>query len=317
MCKKSRVIIDTDIGSDIDDAMAIALAMNLPELHIEGITTVYGDVDLRAKLTRKLLMLGGRDDISVYAGIEQPLLRNREVWMAGHEGDGVLDKCEDLAYEKKHAVDFMIETILNAPNEITIIAIAPLTNLAAAIIREPKIITQVKEIVLMGGVTRLGANGTTLDRYIEHNVSSDPEAASVVFQSGAPITMVGLDVTTQVTISKKERDMLNASNTPLSRAIVTMLDKWFAFIKEDFTLMHDPLTVSLLVNRDLVQTEKMDVSVQYDQRAGTGQTVGMPNANGNVDVCLEVNSKAFLQLFCSTLIGSEEGGVAQNIGNNK
>ena len=297
-----RIIIDTDIGSDIDDAIALAFAMKRSDIKIEGVTAAYGNADLRAKLAKKLLMLGNRDDVKVYAGIDQPLLRNREVWVTGYEGVGVFDEDENLAYEAKHAVDFIIDTVLSAPNEITLVPIAPLTNIAAAMIREPKIIKQVKQIVLMGGVTRLGKNADKLDRYVEHNVTSDPEAAAVVFQSGAPITMVGLDVTTQVIIKKSVRDALIASNTPLNNAIVAMLDRWFDVIKKDFTLMHDPLTVAIIANRDLVKTKKMDISVQYDQRSGTGQTIGIPNDSGNVDVCLEVNSEAFIKLLLETLL---------------
>ncbi len=299
---QDRVIIDTDIGSDIDDAMALALASRSKEIVIEGITTVYGDVDLRAKLSRKLLHIGDRDDVAVYAGINQPLLHNRDIWMAGHEGEGVLTEDDQITYEKEHGVDFIIDTIMQNSGEITIVAIGPLTNIAAAIVREPRIVEHVKEIILMGGVTRLGVNALTLPKN-EHNIRCDPEAASLVFRSGAPIVMVGLDVTYQVTIDKSDRDRLMATGEPLNLLLVKQLDRWLEFIEEDVTLMHDPLAVSLLIDRSIVRTERMKVHVDYDHRQLTGQTVALPDEHGNVDVCLEVDSEKFRRILLERLLG--------------
>jgi purine nucleosidase len=297
----NRIIIDTDIGSDIDDAMAIALAIRSKEVTIEGVTTVYGNVDLRAKLAKKLLQLGGRDDVKVFAGINHPLLQNRDIWMAGHEGEGVLTDYDGVTYESGHAVDFIIETIMGNPGEVTLIPIGPLTNIAAAIIREPKIIENVKEIVLMGGVTRLGDNALELPKD-EHNIRCDPEAASLVFRSGAPIVMVGLDVTNKVTIDRIDRDQLEASKDPLNLALVKQLDLWFDFIQENSTKMHDPLTVSIMIDRSIVTTEKMNVQVDYDHRQMTGQTIALPDQNGKVEVCLEVDSKKFTSILLERLL---------------
>lgn len=295
-----KVIIDTDIGSDIDDAMALALAIKSFEIEIKGITTVYGDVDLRARLAKKLLDLGDCPNIGVYAGIEKPLLRERDVWMAGHEGDGVLDEGEIISYESQHAVDFIIDTIMNAPGEVTLIPIGPLTNIATAIIREPRIADNVKEIILMGGVTRLSKDSLHLP-ITEHNIHSDPEAASVVFNSSAAITMVGVDVTHQVTIGREHQRQLENS-TPLNNAIAKQMEKWFDFIEEDITLMHDPLTVSLLLDRNLVKTAKGTISVIYDHRHPTGQTLFTLDQAGNVEVCLEVESEQFLNLLMHKLL---------------
>lgn len=317
-----RVIIDTDIGSDIDDAIALALAMKSPEMHIEGVTTVYGNTALRAKLAKKLLLIGGCDDIRVYQGIEKPLLGNRPVWMAGHEGDGVLSDYEDIEYESGHAVDFIIKTIMSSPNEITLIPIGPLTNIAAAMIREPGIAKQAKEIVLMGGVTRLGINGAGLNRHLEHNITSDPEAASVVFRSAANITMVGLDVTSKVRLYKKERDRLSANASPLRSVLTQMLDRWFRYIGEDFTLMHDALAIAVVINPQLVKTRKMSILVDYSNIHPSGQTIGIPmedengkpltsnggetteitSESGAVNVCLDVNKEVFMEMLIQRLL---------------
>ncbi|CAH0119777.1 Pyrimidine-specific ribonucleoside hydrolase RihB [Paenibacillus sp. CECT 9249] len=297
----NRVIIDTDIGSDIDDAMAIALAMRSPEITIEGITTVYGDAHLRARMVAKMLQYGGRQDVPVFAGIDRPLLHNREVWMAGHEGVGLIEESEELLYEDKHAVDFIVETVMANPGQITLIPIGPLTNIAASIVREPRIARNVKEIILMGGVARLGDNGADI-RHVEHNIVSDPESASLVFRSGAPIVMVGLDVTLKVVISERERRQLLESGDSLNVALAGMMERWFQYNNEDFTFMHDPLTVALVIDRSLVKTKKMKVNVEYDHRLKTGQTIAVQAEDANVDICLDVDPDRMVKLLMERLL---------------
>jgi purine nucleosidase len=297
----SRIILDTDIGTDVDDAMALALAMKAPEITIEGVTTVYGDVKLRAKLAKKLLQLGNRKDVSVYAGIVHPLLHNREIWWPGHEGEGVLSDDEKVDYESTHAVDFIIETIMKNPGKITLVPIGPLTNIAAAIIREPKIVKNVKEIVLMGGVTRLADNAVELPQ-IEHNIKCDPEAASLVFSCDAPIVMVGLDVTKKVTITREDNERLATSGKPLNEALSKLVERWLDVTQRDWCVMHDPLAVSLLIDRSLVETRKMKVHVEYDHRHPTGQTVATLTEDGNVEVCLGVENERFISLLLERLL---------------
>lgn len=298
-----RIIIDTDIGSDVDDAMALALAMRSPELLIEGVTTVYGDVEVRAQLAAELLYLGNRSDVKVYKGLEKTILQNREVWWAGHEGDGVLDSGKNYQIEKMHAVDFIIETIMENPGEITLVPIGPLTNIAAAIIREPKVAKNVKQIIMMAGVTRLGDNALSLP-YIEHNIKCDPEAAYVVFGSVAPITMVGLDVTMKVLIDNDDKNKLEESGDPLNLALAKLIETWFDFTKKDHSAMHDPLAIALLLDPTLVKTEKAKVSIEYDHRPITGQTIAISDVHGNVDVCIDVESEKFNKLLLERLLQS-------------
>jgi purine nucleosidase len=296
----TRIILDTDIATDVDDAMALALAMRSPELRLEGVTTVYGDVNLRARLAKKLLHLGGRSEVPVYAGIAKPLLQNREVWWPGHEGEGVLGD-EVIPFENGHAVDFLIDSVMSNPGEITLVPIGPLTNIAAAIIREPRLADNVKEIVLMGGVTRLGDNGAELP-VIEHNIKSDPEAASLVFSCGAPIVMVGLDVTMKVRVTREEAGRLESSGDPLNAALSKLITRWLDVIHLDWTAMHDPLAVSLLIDRTLAQTKKMNVRVEYDHRHPSGQTIAVQDSDGHVDVCLDVDAPRFVRLLMDRLI---------------
>jgi purine nucleosidase len=301
--KIRRIIIDTDIGSDPDDAVALALAMRSPELFIEGITTVYGDVDLRARLAKKMLCLGGFGEVPIYTGISQSLLRNRDVWWGGHEGEGILEGDEPTE-SSGHAVDFIVDTVMNNPGQITLVAIGPLANIATALIREPAIADNVKEILMMGGVTRLGENGKGLP-VLEHNIKCDPEAASIVFSSGAPIVMVGLDVTMNVIIERHNINRLSSSNQPLNLVVSKLLEKWLDICERDYTAMHDPLAVSYLIDKSILQTERMKVTVDYDHRQPSGMTIAVPSDNGNVQVCLGVNAEQFIKLLMNRLIGKE------------
>lgn len=294
------IILDTDIATDVDDALALALAMRSSEIDLKGVTTVYGDVQLRARLAKKLLEYGDRGEVPVFAGIDRPLLRNREVWWAGHEGNGVLEDDETLQVEKKHAIDYIIETVMACPGEITLVPIGPLTNIAAALIKEPRLAENAKQIILMGGVTRLADNALELPP-IEHNIKSDPEAASVLFGSGASIVMVGLDVTMKVRIHRAEQQLLVQSSDPLRHALGTMVGQWLEVIKQDWTAMHDPLAVSLLIDRSIVRTKRMKVTIDYDHRHPTGQTVAVRDEKGNVEVALDVNSKKFLSTLMKRL----------------
>ncbi|MFC4776171.1 nucleoside hydrolase [Paenibacillus sp. GCM10023252] len=307
----TRIILDTDIGTDVDDAMALALAMRSPELQLEGVTTVYGDVHLRARMAAKLLQLGGRSDVRVMAGIQQPLLHNRKIWWPGYEGVGVIEEDETIAYDSQHAVDFIIDTILSNPGEITLVPIGPLTNIAVAIIREPRIVSRVREVVMMGGVTRLGDNGRELP-HLEHNIKCDPESASLVFRSGMPIVMAGLDVTNKVLIGRDDIERLRATGTALNAALVSLLTTFFNTWNMDESRMHDPLAVSILLDRTLVQTERMKVTVEYDHREafdtegyvmdrGSGQTVAIRDESGQVDVCLDVDGKRMMSVLMERL----------------
>lgn len=295
----TAIIIDTDIGTDFDDAMAISLAMYAPGLDIKGITTVYGNTSIRAQLAKKLTQLGRCANIPIYAGLEQTLLLNRQIAWIGHEGEGVLDE-EEVVYESGSAVDFIISTVMENPGQITLVPIGPLTNIAAAIIHEPRIIQNVKEIVMMGGYARTGA----LPEFVnpcDWNIICDPEAASVVFRSGIPITMVGLDVTYWVSVSRDEFKRQLAMDNPLHNALHELLQRWLAHLNKETAFMHDPLTVAVVMDRSIVTTKKMRIEVEYDQRQKAGTTIATPDDHGNVDVCCEVDIERFKKLLFSTI----------------
>lgn len=292
--KLAKIIIDTDIGTNPDDALAIALAVNSPEINIKGITIVYGDVETRGKIAKEITLLANKD-IDIYLGIEKPLLRQRKVFWSGIEGKEV-NINKEINFKKMHAVNYIIKTIMNNPGEITLVTIGPLTNIAASIILEPKIIENIKEIIMMAGAVHLASNKNTLEKY-EHNISSDPEAASIVFNSGIKITMVGLDVTRQVSLTKSEKNYMFNKNIPLVNLISQMLDNHMNYLKRDYFYLSDSIAMSLLIDSKIVRTEKMEVTINYDGKIKSGKTNAKKTELGNVDVALEIDKTRFFDLL--------------------
>ncbi|MFB9279485.1 nucleoside hydrolase [Cohnella cellulosilytica] len=303
---RKRIIIDTDIGGDPDDATAIALALASPELVIEGITTVYSDVEYHARRVARLFELAGAVPVPIYNGLSKTLLRNRDVsWSSEADtqeesGDGDALDGGSQPEDAGSAVAFIVRSIMAAPGEITLVCIGPLTNIAAAIIVEPRIIGAVKQIILMGGVTRLGSNGAELYP-VEHNIKCDPEAASVVFGSGASIVMVGLDVTTKARITREHCRRLIASGKPVNAALADVMERWLVRIGEASTPMHDPMAMALAIDATLATTRRMNVRIDYDHREGTGQTVATADPDSPVEVCMDVEAERFLDLLFGRL----------------
>lgn len=300
-----KIIIDTDVGTNADDAIAISLAAKSPEIQIIGVTTVYGNVEVRTRIAKELLRLCGSDDVPVYSGIEHTLLRNREIYWTGLEdAASVSDRSPDASAKMSgHAVDFIIQQIMEHPGEITLVTIGPLTNIAAALIREPDIASHVKRIVMMAGVTRLASNGLYLT-HVEHNIKCDPEAASVVFSCGAPITMVGLDVTRQAIFTQEDVTRMANSGTPLALKLTEAIQSYMDYMQRDYSYMCDPLAVATLLDSTLVKTKRMNVRIEYDHRPHTGQTVAELSDDGHVDVCLEVDKERFFALLYDRVFSS-------------
>ena len=297
-----KIILDTDIGTDVDDALALSLAVKSPEIDLIAVTTVYGDVNLRARMARKLLRLAGREDVPVAMGVRQPLLRNRAVYWAGHEGQGLLGP-EDAALpvDRRHAVDVIVETVLASKGEITLVPIGPLTNIATALTREPSVAEHVREIVLMGGVVR-AADSLRLP-WVEHNIRCDPEAASIVLRCGAPITMVPLDVTTRVVVDRAGVERIEAVGTPFALAVADQVRRHPRFRERGATYTHDPLAVAMVVDRSFCTVEAMQVDVETKGEFTAGATVARlaGEGTGNAQVCVAVDAPRFQEFLVSRL----------------
>lgn len=266
-----RTILDTDIGTDVDDCLALAFMLGSPEFQFEGITSVYGDVELRARMVRKLLALRGVERVPIRLGARQPLLGLRDVYWEGHEGQGLVDDAEGEPFSAEHAVDFIVRTVMEHPGEIHLLAIGPLTNVALAMLKEPRLAGALAHLTIMGGVVR---DYDSLDLPIgEHNIVCDPEAAHVVLSSGAPMTLVPLDVTTKCRITREDVARLRAVGDPFHDAVADQVERYPRFARQGHTWLHDPLAAAVVVNPGLVEFVPGNVAVETQGRLTTSMTV--------------------------------------------
>lgn len=299
-----RVILDTDIGTDVDDCIALALILGSPELELVGITCVYGDVRLRARITLKLLQLRGITDLPVMIGAQETLLGLRPIYWEGHEGEGLLQQEDsNLAPASENAVNFIVRTVMSNPGKIHLICIGPLTNAALAIRQEPRLAENLASLTIMGGQFQRSAD--VYLNYGEHNILSDPEAAHIVFASGTPITLVPLDVTLQVRITAADCTRIRNAGTAFHDAVANELDGYPPFADRGWTFMHDPLAVAALIEPDLVKTVPLHVDVETAGRFAAGVTfMRSPDADwkANADVALQVETTRFEELLVSRLV---------------
>jgi purine nucleosidase len=310
-----RVILDTDIGTDVDDCLALALILASPELELAAVTTVYGDVDLRARMVLKLLALHGGPDVPVAAGAAQPLLGQRPVHWERHEGQGLLDAGDTaLQPAAEHAVTLIIRTVMAAPGAVTLVAIGPLTNVALAMLQEPRLAASLAGLVLMGGVVG-GAyhqpaaetpgrfNALALP-WAEHNFRSDPEAAAIVLQSGAPITIVPLDVTTQVRVRSADHGRIAATGDPYHLAVADQLARYPRYAARGWTYLHDPLAVAGLIRPELLQHERLHAVVETGGQFTAGKllvALPTPAAPAMAQVALGVDAPGAEQFIVERL----------------
>jgi inosine-uridine nucleoside N-ribohydrolase len=300
-----RIIIDTDPG--VDDSMAILLAFNSPEVKIEGLTTVFGNtgVDITTKNALHLVELAGKPEVPVAAGASKPMLRpyTGEGWKVhGRNGLGEVDFPEPKGSpDRRHAAQFIIDMVMAHPGEITLIPLGPLTNIALAVLLEPRIATNVKEVVLMGGVAMNPGNASPV---AEANIHNDPEAAHIVFHAGWPVTMVGLDVTHKSEINSAYMEQLKAANNRFTDFIYAISQHYMNLYRTrgiDGMPVHDSSAVAYVLDPTLFQTKKVYVDVEYHSPFHHGQTVadwrGQRNREPNVNVCVDVDSARFLHMY--------------------
>ena len=272
--EQTRIILDTDIGTYYDDACAVTFAAQCPELKVEGVTTCYGDTDLRAKIAAKVLQVCDRTDIPVFKGIGRPM--RGYALMFGFEGEGILEPGEDVKYEDQHAVDFIIETIMNNPGEIKVVTCGTVSNVAHAILREPKVIESIKELIIMAGVVIpiVDEKGVRCSPREEYNFNNDAIAAEIVLQSGMPISYIPCDVTLYTPLLDEDRERIRATKTPITEMITKILDIWppqekliyvSVGIPTEFTALwlHDPLVVMHAFDRSLLGMWPLHIAVEY------------------------------------------------------
>src|SRR6201993_830622 len=281
----SRVIIDTDPG--VDDAFALLLAMRSPELKIEGITPVAGNVPLELTLPNALRMveIAGRTDIPVAGGARGPLTR-RLVTAAYVHGENGLGGAEFPEPKTKPvsepAPEFIRTTVRKHPGEITLITIGPLTNVAMALNMDPDLRGMIPRLVMMGG----SLSGGNITPAAEFNIYVDPEAARIVFQSGIPITMVGLDVTRKTSLTEDHVRALEAAQNSVSQAAAKIARRAIDQHRErGFVVgpnMHDSLAVAGFLDPSLLTLKEYYLDVETSGELTAGETVGYSPSAGDL-----------------------------------
>lgn len=291
---RQKIIIDTDIGDDIDDAFALALALSSPEFEILGVTTAWGDTQVRARVVERMLCETGMDNIPIAAG-------------ASTESKLVLDHAPFARSFWKPirqygpAVDFILAQIRKYPHQITLIAIAPLKNIGDVIERDPQTFNKLKRMVIMGGSVYRGYNDLG---YLpshgpdpEYNIVSDIAAARRLFASGVPLYVMPLD-STQLKLDEVKREIIFRQSTPLTDDLTLLYHLWGG----QTPTLYDPVAVAYALQPNLCPTQPMRFEI--DDKGYTRPIAGAPNA----EVCLNSREEDFFRLYMSRILSHKLRG---------
>ena len=311
-----RVIIDCDPG--VDDAAAIMFALASPELDVVALTTGYGNGPLEACTANALRILAaaGREAIPVFPGAGRPLLREPNPGWASHvhSGDALGGSGQDMAAagppstQPTHAARAIADAVTAAPGELTIAALGRLTNVALALALDPAMASQVKRIVAMGGAVQVPGN---VSPNASANLYEDPEAADIVYRSGAPIVQVGLDVCNRVTVSPSQLQAIAEAGTPATNLLTSAT----AFLRESYVRRgligasegvryNDMPAVGYLEAPELFRAVPARIEIETRDEARRGATTAVwDSAHPNALVCLEVDADRLTALFTQRLIG--------------
>lgn len=273
------VVLDTDIGTDIDDAFALALILKSPEYDLRAVTTVSGDTQARARLAARMLWEAGRRDIPVAAGISSPHLNIAQTkWADGFSSQSL---------DHESAIELLRKEIDRWHGSIVVVAIGPLTNIAALIKQYPQEKHKIREIVLMGGSIAHGyypGSGATA----EYNIAANVPASQFVFSSGIPILMAPLDVTARLQVDRPHLDHLFAKSTPITNALQALYLLW----GQPTPTLHDPMAVSLLIDPGLCAIRRMHIEI-----TSTGMTVPVKGKRANAAVAVETDPGRFIEFY--------------------
>ncbi len=327
--KIQRIIIDTDPG--VDDAIAILLALRSPELKVEAITPVCGNVPLELTLPNalRLVEIAGRTDIPVAPGASHPLTRRLVTakYAHGNNGMGGVEFPAPTTKPSRESANEIISRIVrDSPGEITIVAVGPLTNIATVLRSDPEIAGMIRGIAIMGG----SLSGGNVTPSAEFNLYVDPEAARIVFDSHIPLTMVGLDVTRKVLLREDHVQLLEAVKNPVSQAAGRVMRATIERMRDSHNTpavaMHDPLTVASLIDPAILTLRDYYVEIETSGELTAGESVGYQRAptrksapletsepespesaqtfTPNAKVATEVDSERFFSLLIPRLTGT-------------
>jgi inosine-uridine nucleoside N-ribohydrolase len=284
---KMKMILDTDIGDDIDDVYALALAATRPNVQLLGVTTAWGHTRERAELAAKFLKVIGRTDVPVYAGRRGEFqIKGQYAWAKGFTSRSM---------KRETAVAFLKRTVDLYPGEVTIVAIGPLVNLGDLLTRYPDVKAKIKRIVIMGGAVHVGYNNQA-PNIAEWNIKCDPVAAKIVYTSGVPLFMAGLEVTTMMKIELERQNRIYACGTPLTDALSALTHLWGSPVPT----LYDPVAVAYAMGEAHCDEERMHVVVDPDGL--TRITEGPPNCT----VLINPHKDAFLDWYVEAIAESQK-----------
>lgn len=304
---KEKIILDVDPGHD--DAVAIMLAAKNPKIDLLAITVVAGNQTLE-KTTQNALNICSHLGINVpvAAGMAGPMVREQIIADDIH-GETGLDGPEfgeiTVELDKRHAVDLIIDMLMESDGDITLVPTGPLSNIAMAMRKEPKIVEKIKQIVLMGGAYTIG----NVTPSAEFNILADPEAAHVVFSSGRPIVMMGLDLTRQALATREVIDRMKTIGNKASKLFVDIIEFFTKTQKEIYGWeappTHDPTTIAYLIDPSIVETKPMYTEIELRSEKSYGRTIcdyyNVTGKEPNVEVAVKLDFDKFWNLIYETL----------------
>ena len=304
---REKIILDCDPGHD--DAVAMMIAAISPKIDLLGITVVAGNQKLEKTVKNALKVCNHLNlNVPVYSGMSRPMIREQVIAddIHGETGlDGPVFEEVKIEVEKKHAVNFIIDTLMNSEEKITLVPTGPLTNIAMAMRFEPRIIEKIKRIILMGGAYQLG----NITPAAEFNILADPDAAHVVFTSGTDLTMMGLDLTRQAQATSEVIDKIKSLNNKASELFVDLMEFFASTQKEVFGWpappVHDPTTIAYIIDPSCIEVKPMFCEVEIWSERSYGRTLcdyfGILKKKPNVDVAVKLDFDKFWNIIYENL----------------
>ena len=292
----TKILFDTDIGSDIDDAVCLAYLLKQPKCELLGISTVSGEVEERAKMASALCKVAGKN-IPIYPGVEMPIATEQRQPKAA-QAARLPNWAHDTSFPKGEAIEFMRRTIRENPGEVTLLAVGPMTNIGLLFSVDPEIPRLLKELVLMCGVFEY-----KLPKHVtlcEWNALCDPFAAKIVYNAPVKrIRSIGLDVTTQVI--KDQKEVAASFTSDIMKPVLDFAGVWFERVEH--IVFHDPLAATTIFEEKMCRFEKGLVTVETDSQDLKGLTKFSASAEGNNEVATEVDAPLFFKHYFD-IVGS-------------
>ena len=288
---REKIIIDTDIGDDIDDAFAVGLALSSPEFQVLGFSASFGDTPARAKMLDRMLGELGHSDIPVAAGT--PVNVNLNAFTQRRYAEGVAQR------PHANAVDFILEQARKYPGQVTLVAIGPLPNIGAAIDKDASTFRKLKRVVIMGGSIRTMTDpygvAAPIAPHPEWNIKNDIASAQKLFAAGVPLQVLPLDSTANLKLHEVARTALFAHGSMLTNILAGLYYEWSAYTRSPTPIQYDPMTLAALLEPSLCPLTPMHITV--DDMGNTKETPGAPNAQ----VCLKSDADSFLHFTVKRL----------------